>query len=67
LSIIDQKADVSLTNRISLIYNKFSNKTSKEVGDFGLRSIGGAPRYEHASTQQILAQLAPMDMFNKII
>lgn len=67
LSIMEQKADSPLINRICLIYNKFSNKTSKAVGDFGLRNIGGAPRYEHATTQQVLAQLAPMDMFDKIV
>lgn len=67
LTVMEQKADVPLTNRICLIYNKFSNKSSQPAGDFGLRSIGGAPRYEHASTRQILAQLAPMEVFDKIV
>lgn len=67
LSVKEQKEDSPLTNRCCLIYNKFSNKTGKTAGDISLRNIGGVPRYEHASVQQVLTQLAPMDFFNKII
>ncbi len=67
LSVREEKEDSPLTNRCCLIYNKFSNKISKTIGESSLRNIGGAPRYEHASVQQILTQLAPMDVFNKII
>lgn len=67
LSIMEQSADVSLTNRMCLIYNKFSNKSGKTIGDIGLKDIGGAPRYEHANTKQVISQLAVMNMFDNII
>lgn len=67
ISIKEQNADSSLTNRLSLIYNKFSNKSSKTVGDIGLRNIGGAPVYAHASTNQIIEQISAMNMFDNII
>ena len=67
VSILEQNADAPLTNRLGLIYNKFSNKTGKTVGDIGIREIGGAPRYDHASVEQILNQLSAMEMFEKII
>lgn len=67
LSILEQNDDSPLINRISLIYNKFSNKSSKTVGEIGLRIIGGAPRYEHASEVQILDKLSGMEMFGKIM
>lgn len=66
LSTLERNADMPLFNRITLVYNKFSNKTGKIIDDAGIRNIGGAPRYEHASTSQILAQLAVMDLFDKI-
>lgn len=66
LSILEQSAEAPLTQRISLIYNKFSNKTGKTVGDIGLKNIGGAPRYDHAETRQIVEQLAAMEMFEKL-
>lgn len=67
ISIREQHEDVALTNRICLIYNKFSNKTGKAVGDIGIKNIGGAPVYVHASTKQVVDQLAQMDVFSKII
>ena len=66
LSIIEQGSDSPLTNRLCLVYNKFSNKSSKTVGDIGIKNIGGAPRYEHASTAQAVEQLSKMEFFDKI-
>ncbi len=67
LSIMEQSADAPLMNRMSFMYNKASSKTGQTVEVQGLREIGGAPKYERATTAQILAQLAPMDLFNKIL
>lgn len=67
LSIIEQNADLPLQKRISLLYNKFSNKVSKALEDIELRNIGGAPRYEHATTVQVLERLSKLDVFDKII
>lgn len=66
LSIREQSEDSPLTNRISLIYNKFSNKTGKSVGLESLKELGGAPRYEHATTAQVLEQLGKLSVFDKI-
>lgn len=67
LTTLDKNADVPLTNRIHLIYNKFSNKTGNAIGDIGLKAIGGAPRYEHATTDQVIEQLSKMEMLDKIM
>lgn len=67
ITTLEDKADLPLNSRIALIYNKFSNKTSKALDEeLGLKNIGGAPRYEHATTAQILEQLSKQDMFDKI-
>ncbi len=67
LSTIEQNADSPLTNRLQLIYNKFSSKTSKTLDEIGVKNIGGNPRFEHATTAMVLGQVAPKDMFDKII
>lgn len=67
LNTLEQNADAPLLNRTVLIYNKFSNKTSKALDEFGLKYIGGAPRFEHATTAQVLEQLSTMEMFDKIM
>jgi len=67
LSTMEQNEESPLTSRLALIYNKFSNKTSKTLNEIGIKNVGGAPRYEHATTAQVIGQLAPMDMFDKIV
>lgn len=67
VSIMEQNADAPLTNRMSFMYNKASSKTGQSVEIQGLRELGGAPKYERATTAQILAQLAPMELFDKIL
>lgn len=67
LATVEANAESPVTNRVCLIYNKFSNKTSKAIEGIDLKNIGGAPRYEHATSEQVVKQLAPMEMFEKII
>lgn len=67
LNILEQNADSPITNRLSIIYNKFSNKTSKIITEIGVKNVGGAPFYVHTSTQQLMEQIAVMDMFDKIM
>lgn len=67
LNIMEQGADMQLSSRMLLLYNKFSNKTSKAIEDIGIKNIGGAPRYEHAENEQILSQLSSMAMFDRTL
>ena len=67
LSTMEQNADAPLTNRLHLIYNKFSSKTGKTIDEIGIKSVGGNQRFEHATTEMVLNQVAPKDMFDKII
>ena len=67
LSTMEQSADSPLTNRLQLIYNKFSSKTSKTLDEIGIKNIGGNPRFEHATTAMVLEQVAPKDFFDKIV
>ena len=55
-----------MMNRLALVYNKFSNKTGKALEGLNIKNIGGAPRYEHATTTQVIDQLSKMEMFGKI-
>ncbi len=66
LSTVEQNEDSPLINRLYLIYNKFRSKTGKMLSDIGINVIGGAPRYEHATTNQILEQLSQMSIFDKL-
>lgn len=67
LAAMEQSMDLSITERMGVIYNKFSNKTGKVLEDIGLKSLSGAPRFEHATAKQIAEQLSSMNMFEKIL
>ena len=67
LGILEQNAESSILNRLAIIYNKFSNKTGKAIQDIDVRSIGGAPRYEHATSKQVLEQLSRNSMFDAMM
>ena len=67
LQILEESKDDPLTQRLALVYNKFSNKTCKTIDGLQIENIGGAPRYEHATTKQVVKQLAAMEMFEKLM
>ena len=67
LNIIEQNADSPIPNRMVLIYNKFSNKMSTILSEIGIKNIGGAPRFEHATSKQVIEQLSTKDMFDTIM
>lgn len=67
LATLEEKADSPLTSRLCLVYNKFSSKTGEALADISLKSIGGVPRFEHATTEQVLEQLRGKDLFDKIV
>lgn len=66
LATMDQSSDMPIANRFSLMYNRFSSKTGRSVGDVDLRNVGGAPVFAHATTAQIVEQLAAGDLFKKL-
>lgn len=66
LMTIEQNADAPLINRMSFIYNKVSSKTGHPINAPGLKSLGGAPRYARAEVQQVIEQLAAMDIFEEL-
>lgn len=66
LTVLEQAQEMPLQNNLGLIYNKFSNKTGEAITDIDIKNIGGAPKFEHATTEQVLAQLSSVNMFEKI-
>lgn len=67
LSMLEQNGNETILDRLALIYNKFSNKTSQTLNEIRIKNIGGSPRYEHATAKQVVDQLSVMGMFDGII
>ena len=66
LVIKESMDDSPLLNRMSLLYNQFSNKTNKIISGIEMKNIGGIPRFEHATDQQVVEQIAKMAVIDNI-
>lgn len=66
LSIREQNSDHPQLSKLAIIYNKFSNKTSKSMDELGIRLLGGNPRFEHATTDMVLEQVVKKDCFDSV-
>ena len=67
LQLIEQGRSNSLSERISVIYNKFSNKTCKTLEGIDLKNIAGIPRYEHLSSGKVVESLSKLDVYSQLI
>lgn len=67
LQIKEQEWGISLTKKMSVIYNKFDNKTSNVINISDFRNIGGITQYKQATSQQILSQISNMAMFKMLM
>jgi cellulose biosynthesis protein BcsQ len=65
MELTERVSGVALLPRVALFYNKFSNKTGRMIED-GIRTLGGAPRYERAETEQVIEQLVGLGIFQKL-
>lgn len=66
LATKEQSEESQLIGRTVLLYNKFSSKTGAALASGELRVIGGAPKYEQATTSQIVEKLSHMAFFDEI-
>lgn len=66
LGIIDESADFPLTDKVGVLYNKFSSKTGKVAAEAELKSFGGIPRYEHIGCRDLAERLSGHDVFTRI-
>lgn len=60
------KEEVALP-ALFLLYNKFSNKTGRPHHSEGLALLGGAPRFEGASSAHLARKFAQMELFGALL
>jgi MinD-like ATPase involved in chromosome partitioning or flagellar assembly len=64
--ILEKQMDIALLGRCAILYNKFSNKTGTMIEGLGLKVLGGAPRFEHASVSDIVSQMQKLNVFQEL-
>lgn len=63
IKIYEQNQAVDILSKTVLAYNKFSNKTSKEMTAGNLKDLEGVPRLEHASTEDVINHILNRRLF----
>lgn len=67
IAALEQSGKVSLTDRLYLAYNKFSNKTGRKLIGIDIRELGGTHKLEHADNLQVVKHLSALSFFDQII
>lgn len=67
LEILERQRKVDVMDKMWIVYNKFSNKMSRSIGIDDIRELGGAPRYEHATVNQIIEQLLKLNIYEGLV
>lgn len=67
LKLLEDSTDLTILNRLNALYCKFSSKTSKVLPEMEIKTIGGAPKYEQATTSMLLGQLSQMGMLDDLL
>lgn len=66
LEMIEKRNEKELADKVVLFYNKFSNKTSRDISGGLVTVIGGIPRFEGVQMAGIAGRAAVMDVFEEL-
>ncbi len=67
IEIIEQQNDDTYTARFCILLNNYNSASSKSVEGIDWTLIGGIPRYEGATPQQVIEQVVRLKLFNNLI
>ena len=67
IEILQDRDDTDIKRKVSVLYNKFSSKNGKVINGLELRDLGGIQRYEGAEHNQLIEEVARMDVFDKLL
>lgn len=67
IEVLEKQRKLDISDKMWILYNKFSNKSSKGIENRDVKELGGAPRYEHATVNQVVEQLLKLKIFDKLV
>lgn len=66
LTLLEQNNKADLLRRLHLMYNRFSSKTGKNVGNIDAKLIGGIQVFLHENAGKVVDHISTMSMFDNI-
>lgn len=67
IKIIEQQRELDILGKSYLIYNKFSNKICNTIEGLEIGLLGGVPRLEQATKEQVIDHLCTLDLFKLLV
>lgn len=66
IKIYEQEVSFDLLSKMYIVYNKFSNKTSKEMITGNLHDLEGVARLEHARPKEVINYILNRKLFERL-
>ncbi len=63
IKIFEQSSSLEILSKMIIAYNKYSNKTSKEMTTGNLRDLEGVPKLEHATSEEVVDHILNRRLF----
>ncbi len=63
IKIFEQSSSLEILSKMIIAYNKYSNKTSKEITTGNLRDLEGVPKLEHATSEEVVDHILNRRLF----
>ena len=67
LKLYEGRTNIPYTNKIGVIYNRFSNKTGHTIENGELKNIGGVPKFQDAKEREVIEHISGLGFYNNII
>lgn len=66
IKFLEERKEKDIFNKMVLLYNRYSSKTSEQLPESPVSVLGGIHRYEGVSGRDLIEQIAKVDVLEKI-
>ncbi len=67
MEALEKQRKLDISDKLWILYNKFSKETGKGLNIPEIKELGGAPCYVHATVNQIIEQLLKLNIYEKLV
>lgn len=67
IKVFEEKNAIALLNKMNIIYNKYSNKSSVSLSNSDITVIGGIPKYEKMAVKDMIENIKEKDFIVTLI
>lgn len=65
-SVLEKRLETAFLNKMVLLYNRYSSRTSNQLSQSPVQVLGGINRYEGVSGRELIEEIAKLPVFDQI-